>query len=552
MKKYIYFIASMLLLSSCVGLEQYPTNSYTDDNFWQQESNVKATLNLGYNQCWNADRYFDNNLLSDDVYGSRHSVTSRDLAIGTAITSNGRARTEWYECYMELRTLHTGLDNYDRMAGSEAFRKRFKAEFRLMRAFTYLRLVTWFGDVPFFTTNPTLPETKICSRTSAETIKAFIHSELEDVIEDLPKNTEIPAAENGRYTKGTAIALNARAYLLDNDFENCALWCSKLIDSDEFGHYELAENYADLFKSGHYGPESIMTIEFATNDGTADIVRGWNTGNYIPNSICPEGQQEIVYFSPTQELVNCFRKLDGTIAGDQDYNGRDLRFYSTIAYNGCTLDIPEAENLGLIGSAGPGKGTYTCYTKASQETALADASHHKDSYTGDDTRTATGYYMIKNYDARTVGKNGGSYKSLMEIRYADVLLMYAESMFETGGMTADVWNKTVKPLRKRAGFNDAYCEMPSGDLRQVIRDERRCELALEGRRPFDVRRWALLDNPSFKDTGAAYLTTTAHGAPFLDSGENITCNSPYSLKYWFPIPQHERDINHNLTQNPGW
>lgn len=141
----------------------------------------------------------------------------------------------------------------------------------------------------------------------------------------------------------------------------------------------------------------------------------------------------------------------------------------------------------------------------------------------------------------------------MEIRYADVLLMYAESMNEQSKMTSDIWDKTIKPLRERAGFDAAYCSYPgSSDLRQIIRDERRVELALEGRRAFDLRRWALLDNPSLKSTGATYLTTRATGAPFLDDGSNIQCQNAYGMKYWFPIPQKERDINANLPQNPGW
>ena len=82
-----------------------------------------------------------------------------------------------------------------------------------------------------------------------------------------------------------------------------------------------------------------------------------------------------------------------------------------------------------------------------------------------------------------VDSKGNTYKSLMEIRYADVLLMYAESMNEQSKMTSDIWDKTIKPLRERAGFDAAYCSYPgSSDLRQVIRDERRVELALEGRR----------------------------------------------------------------------
>ena len=546
---------------SCVGLEQYPTTSYTDETFWTIEDNVRTALYLGYNQCWHQDYYFANNLLSDDVYAGslsaagpppRHSTNETSIVTGMANTSNGRFSDEWDKCYQELRTIHTALDAQDRMNIDETFKTRMLAELRLMRAFTYLRLVTWFGDVPFFTTNPTLPESRVVKVTPAATIKEFIHSELAEVAEILPKNTDIPESENGRYTRGTAVALNARAYLYDNDFENCAIWCDKLINSTQYGTYALESDYKKLFhdQSCCYGPESIMTIEFATLGGIDNIVRSWNNFNaFVPQSI---GNKGVTTQSPTQELVDAYRKLDGSVADDTDYEKRDKRFEATIAFNGCTVDIPDAKGLGLIGSEGKGKGSYTCYTRAEDEKKQND-NERFDSYNGTQDRTATGYYTLKNYNADMVDSKGNTYKSLMEIRYADVLLMYAESMNEQSKMTSDIWDKTIKPLRERAGFDAAYCSYPgSSDLRQIIRDERRVELALEGRRAFDLRRWALLDNPSLKSTGATYLTTRATGAPFLDDGSNIQCQNAYGMKYWFPIPQKERDINANLPQNPGW
>ncbi len=551
MKKIYLLFTYLLVISGCVGIEQYPTNSYTDENFWEYEDNCMAALYLAYNQYWNADKYFGNNILSDDVYGSRHSLDATNVATGLANTTGGRFSSEWNDCYQELRTIHTALDNQDRMNLPADVKARLVAELRLLRAFTYMRLTAWFGDVPFLVTNPTLPESKDIARTSEATIKAFIHEELEAVSHILPKNTEIPTAENGRVTCGTAIALNARAYLLDNDFENCARECEKLINSDEFGTYSLEQSYAELFKTGHYGPESILTIEFAYEGDVSNIKRSWDTSRRIPMSI---GAGGIVDFSPTQELVDCFRKVDGTEASDTDYKDRDLRFYSTIAYNGCTLDIPEAKNCKIIGSEGVGKGTYTCWTNPDDEKeAQKKDAALCDSYNGSHDRTMTGYYNIKNFVANTVGAGGGSYKSIMEMRYAEVLLMYAESMNETGKMTEDIWNKTIKPLRVRAGFHDNYCSYPAGaDMRETIRQERRVELALEGRRCFDIRRWALLDNPSLKTTGASVLTSQATGAPFLDNGDNIKCPAPYNMKYWFPVPQSERDKNSKLTQNPGW
>lgn len=201
---------------SCVGLEQYPTTSYTDETFWTIEDNVRTALYLGYNQCWHQDYYFANNLLSDDVYGSRHSTNETSIVTGMANTSNGRFSDEWDKCYQELRTIHTALDAQDRMNIDETFKTRMLAELRLMRAFTYLRLVTWFGDVPFFTTNPTLPESRVVKVTPAATIKEFIHSELAEVAEILPKTRifrNLKRTLHARHSRGaqcTCIPLRQR------------------------------------------------------------------------------------------------------------------------------------------------------------------------------------------------------------------------------------------------------------------------------------------------------------------------------------------------------
>ena len=488
----------------------------------------------------------------------------------------------------------------------ESVKNRLVAELRLFRAFTYMRLTTWFGDVPFLTSNPTLPESKNISRTSADEIKAFIHSELEAVSHILPKNTEIPTDENGRVTCGTAVALNARAYLLDNDFENCARECEKLINSSEYGTYALASSYADLFVNGHYGSESILTLEYAYEGGVENIKRSWDTGSRIPQSI---GSGAIVAFSPTQELVNCYRKTDGSVADDTDYENRDLRFYATIAYNGCTIEIPEAKACKIIGSEGVGKGTYTCWTNPddaaeAQKTdpALVDA------YNGTQDRTLTGYYNIKNYVANTVGAGGGSYKPLMEMRYADVLLMYAESMYETGQLTSEIWDMTIRPLRERSGVSGAmpatadpylasYYDGVTDKWILECRRERSIELYMENTRRDDLMRWRMghkltvefagihipeLGKPfdmngdgkndlcfyskshpksGSNQTGVSYVEVTA------EEGDNVTTYSVnkdnclvYILdrewadyKYLYPVPKNALDINPNLRpQNPGW
>ena len=136
------------------------------------------------------------------------------------------------------------------------------------------------------------------------------------------------------------------------------------------------------------------------------------------------------------------------------------------------------------------------------------------------------------------------------LRYADVLLMYAEAKFEKGEFTEDIWNMTIKCIRERAGFTDSgaleYPSLSSDDMRKLIRNERRCELAMEGLRWFDIKRWK---------AGSEYLTGNVEGATF-DGVGTIRVDS-YNFNeqrdYLWAVPQSQIDLNHNLApNNPGY
>jgi hypothetical protein len=144
--------------------------------------------------------------------------------------------------------------------------------------------------------------------------------------------------------------------------------------------------------------------------------------------------------------------------------------------------------------------------------------------------------------------------NLILIRYADVLMMYAEAKNELGEMNESVWNQTVRALRNRAGFVDPAAlnfnaSLGQAGLRVAIRNERRTEFAMEGLRIFDIRRWK---------TAEVVLNGWAHGAKFgpasIDNGyirANLRVFDP-GKHYLWPIPRDERNLNPNLQQNPGW
>jgi hypothetical protein len=143
--------------------------------------------------------------------------------------------------------------------------------------------------------------------------------------------------------------------------------------------------------------------------------------------------------------------------------------------------------------------------------------------------------------------------NLILIRYADVLLMHAEALVESGEMNAAGWDKTIRPLRIRAGFTTNAQAFPGGsqqELRGIVRQERRSELAMEGLRRTDLIRWRTAEN---------VMNGWIHG---LKIDEVVGTDNGYvrveqrsfnpDKHYFMPIPQNERDLNSNLTQNPGW
>jgi hypothetical protein len=144
--------------------------------------------------------------------------------------------------------------------------------------------------------------------------------------------------------------------------------------------------------------------------------------------------------------------------------------------------------------------------------------------------------------------------NLILIRYADVLLMYAEAKNELGQMDQNIWNKTISALRKRAGFTDPEALVynagwSKSDLQDIIRRERRSELAVEGLRIHDLRRWK---------TAETALNGFPHGAQF---GDAATDNGYIRLDkrtfnkdrdYLWAVPQLEKDINPALGQNPNY
>ncbi|MCG2461678.1 RagB/SusD family nutrient uptake outer membrane protein [Flavobacteriaceae bacterium F89] len=541
MKKTKYLLSGvlgLLLLASCEKLDLAPENQFTDLTYWTSAAKAQAMLNTAYSQMFSSQNFFYNEATSDNAYNGRGDTAgAASLAAGNYDSSLGRFEQEWKDRYSGIKSCNILLENIDRITDmDENLRNRMKAETRFIRAFQHFQLMTWFGDVPLLKSDISIEEAQAISRTPRAEVLQFVLDELDDVEAILPKNTEYSTDERGKVTRGAAIALKARVLLYEGRWEEVAITCEKLINTDANGTYALFPSYSGLFlPENQYSSEDILSLQYVPVDRT------W--GEFFDFAPLSAGSR-LNAMAATQELVDAYLMINGkaikeTGSGydeNDPYVNRDPRLTNTIVYDGYEWKEPATGDV------------HTIYIKPG-----SSPDNPVDEYSPGSSATPTGYYLRKYYDPNhETGLASGL--NLMLIRYADVLLMYAEAKNELGQLNQDVWDKTIKALRSRAGFTDAPAlnydgSLSQADFRTIIRNERRVELAMEGLRIFDIRRWK---------TAETVLNGWAHGARFGPSSQdngyiraNLRSFDP-SKHYLWPIPRDERQINPNLTQNPGW
>jgi len=531
----IFGLSLALLFTNCEKLDLVPENTFTDETYWSSTQKAQTFLNTAYSQMMNSQYFFYNEALSDNAYNGRGDIAgAASIASGTYDASLGRMQSEWDQRYAGIKTTNLILSNIDRVPDmNEDVRARMKAEARFLRAWQHFYLMTWFGDVPLLDSDPSLEEALTITRTPREEVLNFVLNELSSILEDIPVKSEYSDSERGRISKGAVAAFLARIHLYEGNWSQVVTYCEMIINGS-VGDYELFNSYSGLFANqNQYSSEDILSIQYAPIDRT------WGElFDMVPISV----GGRVNSLAPTQELVDSYLTLNGSnidepgsgFSEDNPYQNRDPRLTATIVY-----DNYQWQDL---------DGTTTIYIEPG-----SDPDDAVDEYAPGGSTTSTGYYVRKYFDPNHEAGLAIS-TNLMLIRYADVLLMYAEAKHELGEFSETVWDETIGLLRSRAGFTDpAALNYPSGlseqEMREEIRNERRVELAMEGLRIFDIRRW---------ETAEDVLDGYAHGAQFgpddIDDGYlrvNLRSFDP-SKHYLWPIPRDERLINPNLSQNPGW
>lgn len=523
----------LLATVSCEDLDLAPENQFTDSNYWTSEAKAQTLLNTAYSQMQNSQYFFYNEGLSDNaVNGRGDNAGAASLGAGLYDSSLPRLKEEWNNRYSGIKSCNLLLENIDRVpdANPEVI-ARMKAEARFLRAFQHFQLTTWFGDIPLLSKDPSLVEASTITRTPHAEVVAFILNELNEIVADLPNS--YPESEKGKITSGAAMALKARVLLYEGRWDEVVTTTNEIM-AGTYGSYSLFPSYEGVFlPQNEYNSEDILSLQYVPID------RMW--GEFFDMAPISAGAR-LNALAPTQELVDSYLMLSGKKINEDGseydennpYLNRDPRLKGTVVYDQYEWKNEDGSTRTIQIKPDPNKPS-------------------PDQYVSGSSATSTGYYTRKYWDPQH-GTSLQSGLNLILFRYADILLMNAEAKNELNQFDASTWTSTIGALRERAGFSNTAALSFNNTLsqdghRQVIRNERRSELGMEGLRIFDIRRWEIAEE---------VLNGWAHGAKFgvnsVDNGYlRVNLRSFDADKhYLWPIPRDERLINPNLSQNPGW
>ncbi len=540
LNKLLIVFLTATVASGCKKLDLAPTDRFSELTFWTVDANVYSALNNNYSLIYNSNIYFYNEATSDNAYSSTGDYAL--IASGNATSAQGRFVDDWDYYYSTIKSCNVFLASVDQNTTlPPEVIERLKAETRFIRAFAHFNLAKWYGDVPLIDKDISPDEAKVITRSPKATVIQFVISELGAAAAVLPNKEQTPASENGRITKGAALALQARVLLYEgNRMAEVVTVSEQLMNNQSVnGQYGLVTDYGSLFSDpavNKNNNEAILSLQYVP------AIRTWpEFFDFAPRSV----GGRVSGMSPTQELVDDYITLNGRgireagsgYVESNPYVNRDPRLTATVVYDRYNWVKPDGS-------------TKVIYIKPGTDPIQPPVGTPLDEYSPTSQASSpTGYYWRKYFDPNAL-TSFTSGTNLHLIRYAEVLLNYAEAKDALGQMDETVWNNTIKLLRQRAGFTDAAAlNFPaSGDISNVIRRERRAELAMEGLRTDDIRRWKI---------GETTLNGYAHGAKFgdaaVDNGYIRAQRRTFTAKdYLWPIPSSEIGLNPNLTQNPGY
>ena len=563
MKKNIHIIlmSAALMLTSCNDsfLDRIPHDALTDANYWQTETHLSSVANTFTSSLSGKDWLNKTEIMADSA---PWSVTTawRTIGGGYFTSDASQINSVWNAAYTGIGRTNYFLNNYRRATGvKEEIRERYAAEAYFYRAYNYWILTSLFGDVPLITSELNVESPDVFrGRDARKDVIDRITKDLEDHYKALPEYVAAGSSEFGRVSQCAALALLSRIYLYNGRYEDAVSACERAMSSAYYKLYNTGHpdvDYVNLFnytgRASRNPANKETLIAFVYNYDLGESSRTSHNLSrecWVPN--------DYARFTPTASMIECYLTKDGKIwdpnsatSYEDVFKDRDPRMTQSILAPGTKWEGGESGDM-----------------LSTDKTVF---TYPKFDNSKDGCMSYTGYYMRKYVEPSTVKDVGHDDNDIVLIRYAEVLLNYAEAKEQLGTLTQSDIDKTINLLRDRVGMAHLkLSEIPAGsDIRTEIRRERRVELFFEGHRYFDIIRWKqgeilgedllgvrkdYLDPARLKEGIIGNLKwKTVNGKEYLvlESGRTFNPEKNYLL----PVPFTQMQLNPQLApNNPGW
>ncbi len=572
---------TLALFTAC-DLDRFPMDGPTTGTFPATEEEAVMGLLAAYKGLTLLDaantpflHVMDN---ITDIGYARPSNNYTSPITSSLTTDNALATKPWEYHYKTIARCHTVLDNLEniRESISEEQYKQIDAELRVIRAYAYSKLIELYGDVPLVLNSLGLTDSDL-PRTAKLEIQQWIIDEMTEVADHLPASQATYG--NVRVGSVAAYMLKARVALYSEQFDVASSAAEKAIllangnytltpfdDSKAFcnqSHLEGEPACSNIFGYEGYrsSKEWIWVAEYNQNiSGNTH-----NQGYYFASRL-GKGSS---YWGPTQNLIDSFQCIDGLPIDESPLYDANAPFENRDPRLDMYCARPNARLMGFQFETNVSFDQVNNYwpvlSGEGSKPVLVSNTDAKNAY-----RTFSGYLWRKhtdNMDYQTNSSRGVSDLNLGIFRYAELLLIYAEAKVEANRIDLSVY-EAIDQIRTRAGMPAISKNLSQSQLRSIVRYERKIELANDGMRWYDIRRWGIADQVM---NGVLYLNrngNTWSKNVLVDIDENYTpiYNQAEALNYFttqevvyknnkdevWPIPQQEIDINSNLSQNPGY
>ena len=555
----------MLLLTSFFAacnddfLERMPQDQMTDANFWQTEEHLRSVANT-FTAALQGAYWINITEIMADSAPWAVTTAFRTIGGGNCTTETSQINSLWVTCFTGIGRVNYFLNNYDRAVNVPVeVRERYAAEAYFYRAYNYWVLTSYFGDVPYITDELNVESPDVYrGRDKRADVIANITRDLEEHYKALPEYVAAGSAEFGRISQCAALALLSRIYLFNEMYAECIsaaeramanpyheLYSTGNPDKD----YENMFNYTGRASRNADNRETLLAFVYNYDLGeSARTSHNLSRSNWVPG--------DYARFVPTNSMIEAWLTEDGEIwdpASAQTYEdvfkGRDPRMVQSVLAPGTPWEGGQSADLNSTDDK-----IYTYPLLTNNKIAAM---------------TYSGYYMRKYVEPSTVKYVSHDDNDIVMIRFAEVLLNYAEAKERSGILTQADLDRTINRIRDRVGMVHMKLDnLPEGsDIKTEIQRERRVELFFEGHRYFDIIRWKQghllgedligvnrrwLDQSRLAvklDTDLTWVTKNGEKYLLIETGRRFDPKKNYLL----PIPFKQMQLNPNLApQNPGW